>query len=142
MSNGWDDCSIDEAYRLFRGRVWNVHVKERVLSPDEQRALLAAGGETRRRPALLGAGALPWSHVIELLERDGYRGLYTIETHTGRRGTYGWQKLRAVTTYYMYALRELLEEAEAAGAPAAEDAARGPQTTAPAPAELVSGDRA
>lgn len=115
VSNGWDDCSIEEAYTLFKGRVWNVHVKERVMSPDERRAFVAAGGEAKRLPALLGAGALPWPRVIELLEGDGYRGVYSIETHTGRRGAYGSQKLKAVTTFYMYALRELLEEAKAAG---------------------------
>ncbi|MDQ3699909.1 MAG: sugar phosphate isomerase/epimerase, partial [Chloroflexota bacterium] len=114
-NNGWDDATIDDAYALFRGRVVNVHVKERVLTPEESRALLAAGAEPRRRPALLGSGAMPWPHIIALLEGDGYRGLYSIETHIGSRGEYGWPKLKAATTYYMFALRELLENAEAAG---------------------------
>jgi sugar phosphate isomerase/epimerase len=117
-NNGWDEASIDEAYALFRGRVWNVHVKERVMSPDERRRFEAAGGAARRQPALLGTGALPWPSIVERLERDGYHGVYSIETHTGSRGAYGWQKLKAVTTYYMYALREILEgvEAQMAGA--------------------------
>ena len=73
----------------------------------------------RRQPALLGTGALPWPHIIRTLERDGYRGVYSIETHLGTRGPYGWQKLHAATTYYMYALRELLEQAEVDLSPAA-----------------------
>jgi L-ribulose-5-phosphate 3-epimerase len=114
VNNGWDEATVDEAYALFRGRVVNVHVKERVLSPAERRALAQAGYEPRRQPALLGSGALPWPSVIQSLERDGYRGLYSIETHFGSLGPMGWPKLRAATTYYMYALRELLEEAEGA----------------------------
>ncbi|MGH2367948.1 MAG: sugar phosphate isomerase/epimerase family protein, partial [Chloroflexota bacterium] len=120
-NNGWDDATIDEAYTLFKGKVVNVHVKERVMSPDERRAFVAAGGEARRQPALLGTGAMPWPHIIATLERDGYRGVYAIETHIGSRGAYGWPKLKAATTYYLYALRELLEgaEAEAGGAASA-----------------------
>jgi sugar phosphate isomerase/epimerase len=114
VNNGWDDLSIDEAYALFRGRVVNVHVKERALSPSERRLLAAAGGQPRRQPALLGTGAIPWPQVIRALEQDGYRGVYSIETHFGARGRYGWEKLKAATTYYIYALRELLEDAEAA----------------------------
>lgn len=148
VNNGWDDLSIQEAYTLFKGRIFNVHVKERTLTPDEHRAVrpllgsLAAevtatpesaavertsGSSTvigaaapppdaqsrlRRQPTLLGTGALPWAWVIDRLERDGYRGLYSIETHFGVRGTYGWPKLKAGTTYFAYALRELLEGAE------------------------------
>jgi sugar phosphate isomerase/epimerase len=118
VNNGWDEATVDEAYALFRGRVVNVHVKERVLSPEQRRVLARAGHPPRRQPALLGSGALPWPQVIQTLERDGYRGLYSIETHFGSRGPLGWPKLRAGTTYYMYALRELLEEAEEALGPA------------------------
>jgi sugar phosphate isomerase/epimerase len=112
-NNGWDALGLDEAFALFKGKVVNVHVKERVVSPDKQRAFAAAGGRVRRQPALLGTGALPWAQLIRMLERDGYRGVYSIETHFGRAGAYGWQKLKAATTYYIYALRELLEDAEA-----------------------------
>lgn len=112
-NNGWDDASMDEAYALFKGKIVNVHIKERVMSPDERRAFVAAGGEVRRQPALLGTGALPWPSLITTLERDGFHGIYSIETHFGSRGAYGWPKLKAATTYYMYALRELLENAEA-----------------------------
>ena len=128
-NNGWDDLDLDSTYALFRGRgagIVNVHVKERVLSPTDRRAFVAAGGESRRQPALLGTGALPWPRLIPTLERDGYHGVYSIETHAGSRGTYGWQKLKALTTYYMYALRELLEAAEAEIAPT------GAQSRAPA----------
>jgi sugar phosphate isomerase/epimerase len=113
VSNGWDDATIDEAYALFCGRIVNVHVKERVLSPDERRLLERSGHPQRRQPALLGTGALPWTQVVTTLEGDGYRGLYSIETHFGTRGDFGWPKLMAGTTYYMYALRELLADAEA-----------------------------
>lgn len=112
VSNGWVDASIDDAYTLFRDRVVNVHVKERDHSPEERRALNASGAPPRNRPTLLEAGALPWAHIISLLEWDGYRGVYSIETHFGSRGRYGWPKLKAATTYYMFTLRELLEEAE------------------------------
>ncbi len=118
-NNGWDDLPLDDAYTLFKDRgagIVNVHVKERMMSPDERRAFVAAGGEPRRQPALLGTGALPWPHLIGVLERDGYRGVYSIETHIGSRGAYGWPKLKAATTYYMYALRELLEAPEASTA--------------------------
>jgi len=143
VNNGWDDLSVQEAYTLFKGRIFNVHVKERTLTPDEHRAVRPTLGTTvaenvtvertsgsstvtgaavmpppdapsrlRRQPTLLGTGALPWAWVIDQLERDGYRGLYSIETHFGVRGAYGWPKLKAGTTYFMYALRELLESAE------------------------------
>jgi sugar phosphate isomerase/epimerase len=114
VNNGWDDCSADEAYRLFEGRIYNVHVKERTLSPDEHRAVMPvieSAARLRRQPTLLGTGAMPWPDVIRRLERDGYRGLYSIETHFGTRGAYGRPKLKAATTYFMYALRELLESA-------------------------------
>jgi sugar phosphate isomerase/epimerase len=113
VNNGWDDATVEAAYALFKGRVVNVHVKERVLSPTERRALGAAGHPGRRQPALLGTGAIPWPQIIATLEGDGYRGLYSIETHFGSRGPYGWPKLKAASTYYMYALRELLADAEA-----------------------------
>jgi len=144
VNNGWDDCPADEAYGLFKGRIYNVHVKERTLSPEEHRTVRStlgsgssgpreiapersAGSSTvtgtasapvdaaarlRRQPTLLGTGALPWGDVMRTLERDGYRGVYSIETHFGVRGGYGWPKLKAATTYFMYALRELLETAE------------------------------
>ena len=116
VNNGWDDLSADDAYGLFKGRIYNVHVKERTLTPDELRAATPQLGEAaprlRRQPTLLGTGAMPWPHVIRTLESDGYRGLYSIETHFGSRGPYGWPKLKAATTYFMYALRELLESAE------------------------------
>ena len=115
VNNGWDDCSTDEAYALFRGRIHNVHVKERTLTPDEHRAVrrtIESAARLRRQPTLLGTGAMPWPDVICTLEEDGYRGLYSIETHFGSRGPYGWPKLKAATTYFMYALRELLENAE------------------------------
>jgi sugar phosphate isomerase/epimerase len=131
-NNGLDDLPLDDAYALFKDRgagIVNVHVKERVLSPDDRRALATAtGAAPSRQPALLGTGALPWPHLVEMLEGDGYRGVYSIETHFGSRGPYGWPKLKAGTTYYMFALRELLEAAEAslsAPSPAVAATARG-----------------
>jgi sugar phosphate isomerase/epimerase len=149
VNNGWDECPVDEAHALFRGRIWNVHVKERTLTPDEHRAVQGvlgtpageasndgrvertsgsstvtgraappadAAARLRRQPTLLGTGALPWRQVVALLEQDGYRGLYSIETHFGVRGAHGWPKLKAATTYFMYALREVLADVESAQA--------------------------
>ena len=86
VNNGWDEATVDEAYALFRGRVVNVHVKERVLSPRA-----APGPRAGRAPAPPAAGppgqrGPPLAEVIQTLERDGYRGLYSIETHFGSRG--------------------------------------------------------
>jgi len=111
-NNGWDALPLEETYALFKGKIVNVHVKERVMSPDERRLFAKAGRQVRRQPALLGTGALPWPWLIRTLEQGGFRGVYSIETHFGRPGPYGWQKLKAASTYYMYALRELLEDAE------------------------------
>ena len=89
-------------YRLVRGLVANVHVKERVSASREP-------GSWRPR-VLLGSGAVPWPEVIRALDEDDYQGVYSIETHFGAKGPYGWPKLQAASTWYMYALRELLEE--------------------------------
>ena len=59
VNNGWDEATVDEAYALFRGRVVNVHVKERVLSPEQRRVLARAGHPPRRQPALRAAGPSP-----------------------------------------------------------------------------------
>lgn len=105
VSNGWADEPIfPDAYEKLRGLVVNVHVKERAFAPGDP------AGEGRRLPALLGTGAIPWREIIGRLESDGYEGVYTIETHFGARGAYGGEKLKAATTWYMYALRELLED--------------------------------
>jgi sugar phosphate isomerase/epimerase len=117
VSNGWEDADLETAYALFRGKVVNVHIKDRALTTAERRAVRAtqpAGSPPRRLLSLLGNGIIPWTDLIARLERDGYHGLYTIETHFGSRGPFGWPKLRAATTYYMFALREILEDAEAA----------------------------
>jgi L-ribulose-5-phosphate 3-epimerase len=92
-----------DRYALVRGLVANVHVKERAFpSPDVP---------PNQMRVLLGTGAVPWPQVIAALEADGYRGVYSIETHFGSRGPYGWPKLKAASTWYMFALRELLENA-------------------------------
>jgi len=91
-----------DRYGLIRGLVANVHVKERLAA--------SAGMEGWRPRVLLGTGAVPWPQVITTLKADGYDGVYSIETHFGTRGPYGWPKLKAASTWFMYALRELLEE--------------------------------
>ena len=102
VNNGWyAEPIFPDAWNLVQGRVANVHVKEQAFLPEESRG--------RRMPTLLGAGVIPWPEVIARLRECGYQGLYSIETHFGSRGPYGWQKLKAATIYYMYALRELLE---------------------------------
>jgi DNA-binding transcriptional MocR family regulator len=88
---------------LIRGLVANVHVKER--------AYPTTGAPGVHMRVLLGTGAVPWPEVIAALQADGYAGVYSIETHFGSRGAYGRPKLKAASTWYMYALRELLEDA-------------------------------
>jgi sugar phosphate isomerase/epimerase len=110
VANGWtwDEPIFPDGYDLVRGLVKNVHVKERAAPP----APLEQEPGPRRR-MLLGEGVVPWPEVIRRLREDGYQGLFSIETHFGSRGPYGGPKLKAATTYYMYALRELLEGATA-----------------------------
>ncbi|HVC33277.1 MAG TPA: sugar phosphate isomerase/epimerase family protein [Chloroflexota bacterium] len=104
VSNGWlpDEPIFPDGYARVKGLVVNVHVKDRAFPPDEE--------DGRHAPTLLGAGLVPWPRVIQTLKADGYDGVYTIETHFGSKTRYGWPKLKAATTYYMYALRELLED--------------------------------
>ena len=106
VDNGWPyEPLFPNAWEQVRGYVVNVHVKDRTFAPDHPE------GRNRGLKTLLGTGALPWPRVIRSLQESGYRGLYSIETHLGKQGTYGYQKLKAATIWYMYALRELLEEA-------------------------------
>ena len=91
-----------DRYDLIKGLVANVHVKER--------APVHLGAEGYRLRVLLGTGVVPWSQVITTLRDDGYQGVYSVETHFGSRGPYGWPKLKAASTWFMYSLRELLEE--------------------------------
>jgi sugar phosphate isomerase/epimerase len=108
VSNGWlpDEPPFPTAYEQVKGMVVNVHVKDRAFPPGQEQG--------RQLPCLLGTGVVPWPQVIRTLKADGYQGVFTIETHfyqpRAERGKYGWAKLRAATTWYMYALRELLEE--------------------------------
>ena len=110
VSNGWtwDEPIFPDGYELVRGLVKNVHVKECAAPPAPP-----TQEPGPRRRMLLGEGVAPWPEVIRRLREDGYQGLFSIETHFGSRGPYGWPKLNAATTYYMYALRELLEAAPA-----------------------------
>lgn len=104
VDNGWPyEPIFPDAWEQVRGHVVNVHVKDRSLPPDQPE------GRNRNLKALLGTGALPWACVIQSLDDSSYQGVYSIETHFGRSGTYGYQKLKAATVWYMYALRELLE---------------------------------
>lgn len=99
-----DEPLFPSRYEFIRGLVANVHVKDGVRWR----------GEYAKRPfVLLGSGVVPWPEVIATLRADGYDGVYSIETHFGHRGPYGWQKLKAASTWGMYALRELLEEHDA-----------------------------
>ena len=107
VDNAWTwEPIFPDGYEQVRGLVVNVHVKDRASAPDR-----IQGGDPGQR-ALLGSGALPWPDVIRTLRADGYEGIYSIETHFGRRGAYGWPKLNAASAWYMYALRELLEAAD------------------------------
>ncbi len=102
-NNCWlpDEPIFPDGYEKVRGLVVNVHVKERAVPPGKE--------EGQRVRAMLGTGVMPWPQIISTLKADGYGGVYTIETHFGAKGPYGWPKLKAATTWFMYALRELLE---------------------------------
>lgn len=105
VSNGWmaDEPIFPNGYEQVKGLVVNVHVKDRAFEPGKEQG--------RRLPCLLGTGLVPWPKVMLTLKADGFTGVYTIETHFhGTQTKYGWPKLKAATTWYMYALRELLEE--------------------------------
>ena len=101
--NGWlpDEPLFPDGYDKVRGLVVNVHVKELAVPPGQE--------GSRHVRALLGTGVMPWPQIISTLKADGYDGVYSIETHFGSAGPYGWPKLKAATTWFMYALRELLE---------------------------------
>lgn len=101
--NGWlpDEPIFPDGYDKVKGLVVNVHVKDRAAAPGHD--------ESKRVRALLGTGVMPWPQIISTLKADGYDGVYSIETHFGSAGPYGWPKLKAATTWFMYALRELLE---------------------------------
>ena len=104
VSNGWfpDEPIFPDGCEKVKGLVVNVHVKDQAFRPGEERE--------RRLPTLLGTGLVPWPEVMQRLKADGYNGVYSIETHFGSKGRYGWPKLKAASTWNMYALRELLEE--------------------------------
>jgi len=62
--------AFPEGYSEVKDVLDHVHLKD---------ALVTADGTPRCVP--IGRGRVPYAEQIAALERDGYRGLYTIETH-------------------------------------------------------------
>jgi L-ribulose-5-phosphate 3-epimerase len=62
--------AFPDGYAAVKDVLGHVHLKD---------ALLDSSGKPRCVP--IGSGAVPYAAHIEALERDGYSGLYTIETH-------------------------------------------------------------
>jgi L-ribulose-5-phosphate 3-epimerase len=62
--------AFPEGYNAVKDVFGHVHLKD---------AFVQADGKPRCVP--IGSGAVPFAGQIAALERDGYQGLYTIETH-------------------------------------------------------------
>ncbi len=62
--------AFPDGYEQIRDVLGHVHLKDARVEPD---------GTPRCVP--IGDGRVPFAAHISALERDGYRGLYTIETH-------------------------------------------------------------
>ncbi|MEF3308034.1 sugar phosphate isomerase/epimerase [Paenibacillus sp. GYB004] len=59
-----------DGYEAVKKRLAHVHLK------DTRRS-----GDGRFRGAPIGRGVVPWKEQFAALERDGYKGIYVIETH-------------------------------------------------------------
>jgi L-ribulose-5-phosphate 3-epimerase len=62
--------AFPEGYAAVKDVLGHVHLKDAILDAD---------GKPRCVP--IGSGSVPFADQIAALERDGYKGLYTIETH-------------------------------------------------------------
>jgi L-ribulose-5-phosphate 3-epimerase len=61
--------AFPEGYGFVRGTVAHVHLKDAIVAPKGPCCVP------------IGSGRVPFAEQLQALERDGYRGLYTIETH-------------------------------------------------------------
>jgi sugar phosphate isomerase/epimerase len=81
--------AFPEGYGFVRDTVAHVHLKDAFVMPDKGPQCVP-----------IGSGRVPFAEQLKALERDGYRGLYTIETHyipdggTAMDGT--WLSLRGL----------------------------------------------
>lgn len=67
------------AYELLRGRITHVHLKDRIFQPDFGGKVKTAVDGTPLYPAPVGYGKMHIPEILELLKRDGYDGIYTME---------------------------------------------------------------
>lgn len=68
-----------EAYRVLRGRIGHVHLKDRAFSPEwGTHAVQAADGQALY-PAPVGWGEIQIAAILSALEKDRYTGWCTIE---------------------------------------------------------------
>ncbi|MHA6484904.1 sugar phosphate isomerase/epimerase family protein [Paenibacillus sp. strain BS8-2] len=82
-------------YEAIKGGLGHVHLKD---------AYIGADGHSRCVP--LGSGSVPVIEQLEALLKDGYDGLFTIETHFAPRGGTG----RTGTKMSLEALKAMLSE--------------------------------
>lgn len=73
--------NLEDAYRLLRGKITHVHLKDRSLSPRHGEKPLTAADGTKLYPAPVGGGALGLSAAVNRLLADGYRGIFTLEEY-------------------------------------------------------------
>jgi L-ribulose-5-phosphate 3-epimerase len=65
-----DRPAFPEGYGFVRDTVAHVHLKDAIITPDKGAHCVP-----------IGSGRVPFAEHLQALERNGYRGLYTIETH-------------------------------------------------------------
>ena len=75
-----------EAYDLLKDRIAHVHLKDRAYSQSNGEEPKMAVDGVPMYPAPVGGGDLPLEKLMDLLKRDGYDGIYTIE-HYGSNMT-------------------------------------------------------
>lgn len=68
-----------EAYQVLKDRIEHVHLKDRAYSQSNGEEPKVAVDGVSLYPAPVGSGVLPLKELVDLLKRDGYDGIYTIE---------------------------------------------------------------
>lgn len=72
------------AYEALRGKITHVHLKDRLFTPVHgDNGPQAVDGVTLY-PCPVGQGEIQISRILDLLEEDGYTGVYTIEHYDAR----------------------------------------------------------
>lgn len=68
-----------EAYRVLRGKIGHVHLKDRMLTSQFGPWPLTALDGAVLYPSPVGAGVIRMEEILQMLREDGYEGLYTLE---------------------------------------------------------------